>query len=206
MNNDKCVMEDLLMSVKGVSDLYLHGTIESGSSQVHQAFGNALTETLNMQDQIYQSMAAKGWYPTEQAQPQQINKVKQQYSNAVCNPCFPPKPQVPKGPGIKKGPLPHFAGKDPFLLFFLFCFCLSQKLFGLNQEALMKPLANQLLLIPGFYFKNQAPALHFFQDSFSPYRHTYGSGSQVTNLKLRAHTAGSLFQGGIQTVYRCPFH
>lgn len=82
MNNDKCVMEDLLMSVKGVSDLYLHGTIESGSSQVHQAFGNALTETLNMQDQIYQSMAAKGWYPTEQAQPQQINKVKQQYSNA----------------------------------------------------------------------------------------------------------------------------
>ena len=82
MNNDKCVMEDLLMSVKGVTDLYLHGTIESGSAPVHSAFDSALNETLNMQDQIYQTMAAKGWYPTEQAPQQKIQQLKQQYSKA----------------------------------------------------------------------------------------------------------------------------
>lgn len=77
---DKYLMESLLMSVKGVCDLYLHGTIESNTSNVECAFKKALDESLTIQDDIYKKMAAKGWYPTEKAEQQKIDKVKEQYT------------------------------------------------------------------------------------------------------------------------------
>ena len=36
--NDKNVMEDILLLEKGVCDLFMHGTIESSTANVHQAF------------------------------------------------------------------------------------------------------------------------------------------------------------------------
>ncbi len=79
--DDKCLMENLLLVEKGACDLYMHGTIESNTMNVRSAFNKALEESLTMQDSLYQKMAAKGWYPTEQEQPQKIEKVKQKYSN-----------------------------------------------------------------------------------------------------------------------------
>ena len=78
--DDKCLMEDMLMTVKGVCDLYMHGTIECGTAHVHSAFNTALNDSLKMQDEIYQKMAAKGWYPTTQVDQQQLNQVKQKFS------------------------------------------------------------------------------------------------------------------------------
>lgn len=78
--DDRCLMENLLLTTKGVCDLYLHGTIESATADVHQAFDKALEESLCMQDQIYKKMSAKGWYSTEQAEQQKITKVKNQFA------------------------------------------------------------------------------------------------------------------------------
>jgi spore coat protein CotF len=79
--DDKALMENILLLEKGVCDLYLHGSIESGGTQnVHQAFRSALTESLGMQDGIYSKMAAKGWYPTEQAEQTKVNALKQKFS------------------------------------------------------------------------------------------------------------------------------
>ncbi|MDO4300977.1 MAG: spore coat protein [Clostridia bacterium] len=77
---DKYLMESLLMSTKGVCDLYMHGTIESNTSNVYEAFEKALCEELAIQDEIYKKMAEKGWYPTEQAGQQKIDMVKQKYA------------------------------------------------------------------------------------------------------------------------------
>ena len=55
--NDQEIMENLLMTTKGVCDLYMHGAIESATQNVHQAFGTALTDSLNMQEDIYQKMS-----------------------------------------------------------------------------------------------------------------------------------------------------
>ena len=77
--NDEKIMENLLLTTKGVCDLYLHGTIESNTQNVHTAFDSALEQSLCMQDGIYQKMSAQGWYQNEQAQQQQIDKVKQQF-------------------------------------------------------------------------------------------------------------------------------
>ncbi|MBS6642795.1 MAG: spore coat protein [Clostridiaceae bacterium] len=78
--DDKCIMENLLLTTKGVCDLYLHGTIESSTQNVHQVFDRALEDSLCMQDDIYQKMSAKGWYTTEQAEQQKIQKVKNQFA------------------------------------------------------------------------------------------------------------------------------
>ena len=78
--NDQEIMENLLMTTKGVCDLYMHGAIESSTQNVHQAFGTALTVSLSMQDDIYQKMSAKGWYQTAQADAQQMAQVRQKFA------------------------------------------------------------------------------------------------------------------------------
>ena len=79
--DDKCIMENLLLTTKGVCDLYMHGTIESPTANVHQAFSAALNDTLAMQDSIYQQMTAKGWYQAEQAPQQQLNQLRRKFSS-----------------------------------------------------------------------------------------------------------------------------
>lgn len=78
--DDKNLMENILLLEKGVCDLYMHGTIESSTDNVHSAFNAALNNSLCMQDEIYDKMAAKGWYPTEQVEQNKINTVRQKFS------------------------------------------------------------------------------------------------------------------------------
>lgn len=80
---DQSLMENILLLEKGVCDLYLHGTIESSTEKVHGTFRAALTESLCMQDTIYTTMAKKGWYPSGQAEQNQISSVKQKFNNAT---------------------------------------------------------------------------------------------------------------------------
>ena len=81
--DDKNLMENLLMLEKGVCDLYLHGTIESPTHSVHQTFSNALSDSLCMQDTLYDQMAAKGWYPAQNAEMAKIQAVKKKFQSAV---------------------------------------------------------------------------------------------------------------------------
>lgn len=78
--DDKNLMENILLLEKGVCDLFMHGTIESSTANVHQAFSMALNDSLGMQDALYDKMAAKGWYPTEQAEQNKVSTVKQKFS------------------------------------------------------------------------------------------------------------------------------
>ena len=76
---DRELMENELLVIKGVCDLYLHGAIESPTAEVHEAFQSALEESLNIQNKIYNLMSEKGWYKTETADQNQINTAKGQY-------------------------------------------------------------------------------------------------------------------------------
>ena len=78
---DKDLMEKELLIIKGVCDLYLHGTIESTTADVHCAFKEALNESLDIQNKLYNLMAEKGWYKTEIAEQQKIDTTKQKYAN-----------------------------------------------------------------------------------------------------------------------------
>ena len=80
--NDQAIMENLLLTTKGVCDLYMHGTVESSTQNVHQAFDTALADSLCMQEDIYKQMSAKGWYQTQEADAQQIAQVHQKFTMA----------------------------------------------------------------------------------------------------------------------------
>lgn len=77
---DKDIMENELLMIKGVCDLYSHGSIESTTTEVRCAFKEALNESLNIQNKIYNLMSEKGWYKTETAEQQKINQTKQKFS------------------------------------------------------------------------------------------------------------------------------
>ncbi len=77
--DDKCLMEDLLLLEKGVCDLYLHGSIESSTQNINQAFRTALNDSLNAQSTIYNKMSAKGWYQTQNVEQTKIDTVKQKF-------------------------------------------------------------------------------------------------------------------------------
>ncbi|MEF9940082.1 MAG: spore coat protein [Clostridium sp.] len=81
--DDKCIMEDLLFTAKGVCDLYMHGTIESATANVHQTFSTALNDSLCVQDSLYKEMSARGWYPSEQAEQQKLLQVKSKFNSLL---------------------------------------------------------------------------------------------------------------------------
>ena len=76
---DKDLMEKELLIIKGVCDLYLHGTIESSTKEVHCAFKDALNESLDIQNKIYNLMSEKGWYKTQTVEQNKIDTVKQKF-------------------------------------------------------------------------------------------------------------------------------
>lgn len=77
---DKELMEQELLTIKGVCDLYLHGALEATTAEVHMAFKDALNESLNIQNKIYNLMKEKGWYQTDTAQQTKIDSAKQKFS------------------------------------------------------------------------------------------------------------------------------
>ena len=78
---DKELMEKELLLVKSICDLYLHATIESTTLEVHTAFKEALIESLDIQNKIFNLMSEKGWYQMQNIEQQQIDIVKQKFTN-----------------------------------------------------------------------------------------------------------------------------
>ena len=64
---DQDIMEKELLLIKGAADLYLHGSLEATTAEVHCAFKEALNEVINIQNKIYNLMAEKGWYKADVA-------------------------------------------------------------------------------------------------------------------------------------------
>jgi len=77
---DKELMEQELLTIKGVCDLYLHGAIEATTAEVHMAFKDALNESLDIQNKLYNLMKERGWYQTDTAEQTKIDSAKQKFS------------------------------------------------------------------------------------------------------------------------------
>lgn len=77
---DRMLMEGLLMDVKVMADLCLHGSIESSTEDVHKTFLVALKDVLTMQNDIYTVMSNEGWYTLCNVEETKIQKAKQKFS------------------------------------------------------------------------------------------------------------------------------
>ena len=76
---DKELMEQELLTIKGVCDLYLHGALEATTAEVHMAFKDALNESLDIQNKLYNLMKERNWYQTDTAEQTKINSAKQKF-------------------------------------------------------------------------------------------------------------------------------
>lgn len=81
---DRDLMENELLVIKGVCDLYMHGALESTTAEVHCAFKEALNTSLDIQNKLYNLMSEKGWYKTTPAEQQKLDQAKQKYSQGCC--------------------------------------------------------------------------------------------------------------------------
>lgn len=77
--DDRNLMENMLLVEKGLCDLFMHGTIESSSQNVHQTFSDSLNTALSIQEQIYCKMQQKGWYSADQADRNKMSSVKMKF-------------------------------------------------------------------------------------------------------------------------------
>lgn len=100
--DDKMLMENLLISVKSASNMYLSGTIEASTPQVRNAFDSALTKCLQMQNEIYTKMTEKGWYVTQPVEQKKINQTVQKFATMQASVQNPSPNTAKKAPAQKK--------------------------------------------------------------------------------------------------------
>ena len=79
---DRDILEKHLLIVKGICDLYLHGTLEATTKEVHDVFKCALNESIDIQNKIYNLMKDNNWYQTDTAEQTKIETAKQKFSKS----------------------------------------------------------------------------------------------------------------------------
>lgn len=80
---DKMLMEGLLWDTKVLSDLCLHGSIESATKEVHETFLGALKDILGMQHDIYKLMSDEGWYRADVVSQSKLDEAIQKFRKLV---------------------------------------------------------------------------------------------------------------------------
>lgn len=77
---DREYMEDVLLTAKTLTSLYHYAVQESPTEQLHNQFKDNLNQTICMQHNIYNAMQQNGWYSQSQADQNQINQVKNKFT------------------------------------------------------------------------------------------------------------------------------
>ena len=80
---DKEYMEDLLMTSKTLNGMYHYATTEASTEPLRRQFKSNLSDTIEMQHNIYSAMQQNGWYATQQAQPQQVSQLRDKFQASM---------------------------------------------------------------------------------------------------------------------------
>ena len=81
--DNKTMLEGILWDLKALGDLFLHGSIESGTSKVYQVFKDSLNEVLSLQNELYLFMSENGMYTVSNVTETKIDKVKNKYNEEL---------------------------------------------------------------------------------------------------------------------------
>jgi spore coat protein F len=74
--NDKELTHDLLSSEKHVVSSYSTGITESSCMNLRNTLIDNFTSAQSVQFKVYESMKAKGWYPTKDAATAEVTQLK----------------------------------------------------------------------------------------------------------------------------------
>ena len=80
---DKEKATDLLQSEKYLAGCYNSYLLEAATPEVKQCFSGILNDTHSMQQQLFEDMNSRGWYPVTKAQEQKIGEAKQKFAAKV---------------------------------------------------------------------------------------------------------------------------
>ena len=72
--NDQILMENYLLVLKGTTEVYVHGTIESSNNDVRETLKDNLNSTLTLQANTFTKMTEHGWYPVNNIDTTQISE------------------------------------------------------------------------------------------------------------------------------------
>ena len=73
--NDKLIMDNYLLILKSTVEVYVHGTLEASNNDVKELLKENLNNILTCQKETFSRITSFGWYPTENVEVNQINKV-----------------------------------------------------------------------------------------------------------------------------------
>ena len=81
--DDKQQMTDLLSSEKFLTGTYNAFYCEAATGNVQSCLLSLLNDEHRMQNELFQEMSTRGWYPTEKAEEQKISAAKQKFGKTV---------------------------------------------------------------------------------------------------------------------------
>lgn len=79
--NDQILMDEMLLLLKSTVEVYVHGSLESSTKNVHNALKSNLDETIKMQDDLYSKMTECGWYQIPNVETKVIKQTLKKLSN-----------------------------------------------------------------------------------------------------------------------------
>lgn len=80
---EKEQITDLLSAEKFLASNYNSFLLESATPEMVRCFSTLLSDTHNMQQNIFQEMQTRGWYPVTKAEDTKINQTKQKFTANV---------------------------------------------------------------------------------------------------------------------------
>lgn len=60
--NDQVLMDNYLLILKSIMEVYVHGTLESSNKEIRELLKTGLEKTQNHQANTYDEMTKYGWY------------------------------------------------------------------------------------------------------------------------------------------------
>lgn len=72
--NDRLLLENMLLLLKSTVEVYVHGSLESSTKNVHNALKSNLDTIIKLQDELYKKMTEYGWYTVSNIETKEIKK------------------------------------------------------------------------------------------------------------------------------------
>ena len=79
--NDETIMNNYLILLKGTTEVYVHGTLESSNGDIHDELNDDLNEILSSQNKTYHEMVKRGWYTVSNIDTNTINQTLNKLKN-----------------------------------------------------------------------------------------------------------------------------
>lgn len=79
--NNELIFNNYLMLLKGVVEVYIHGTLESSNEDVKETLKTSLEDILNSQKDTYNIMVENNWYEVNNIKENVIDQTYKKLTN-----------------------------------------------------------------------------------------------------------------------------